>query len=254
MKTNRIASLVFVCLATSATAQSEPVAKFTGDASPQNMSVLTASDRAVDLKWYSRTNNVSKEAADIYPGWRPDDWASSSYEDRQHIFSKYQSDMVLLNGEEHYAEAEANLVRMIISAYPNMNGYWNNVQIHDGLSVVQSDRIIDLNRVFIEVFEMGAYQGEEADYLSVKEEHHASKASGYNSHERMRMGLSPVGPDGLPVLLCRLNDDPRASYFELNHHLAGRLLNAIASNMTISRACLTDEIMGRYWEKRPSSL
>jgi hypothetical protein len=250
MKNNLKLALAFFLMGAPVVGLADATSSFSDDKTAGTLQPLSASDRTFPLSWYSSTKGVHKEAADIYPGWSSKDWLKSTYEQRQDVFLRYQFDMESLDGQSNYDEAEANLIRIVASAYPNMASYWTDSVIHDDLRIIQADGLINLSRVYISKFEMGAYQGEKADYYSVDPDDYASDYNALNSMERMKKGLSPVGPDGAPVVLCRLNDDSRASYFEIEQNLAGRLLNAISSNMTLERACLTDGMISSYWKQR----
>jgi len=178
------------------------------------------------------------------------EWASEEYVHRQIYFKSIQKQMSSADTVEGYAEAEQELVSIIKSVYPNMGSYWNNITEFRTVRIIQADGLIDLNRVYLYPFEMGARMNEHGGFLSVDPADKATESQAYNTLERMQKGLAPVGPDGRGILLCRLNDDPRASYFEMDRHLSWRLLNAISSGMTLERACLTDEIFGDYWKYR----
>lgn len=178
------------------------------------------------------------------------EWASDEYEHRQMYFGSIQHQMSDIETAEEYIEAEQELVSIVKAVYPNMGSYWNNITEFNGVRVIQADGLIDLNRVYLHPFEMGARLNEHGGFLSADPKDKATESQAYNSLERMQKGLAPVGPDGQGIMLCRLNDDPRASYFEMDRHLSWRLLNAIKSGMTTERACLTDEIFGDYWIHR----
>lgn len=211
--------------------------------------LLLSEDRPAKSLW-DRIYSTDLSPFDILPDVTQDDWNRSSYEERQEYFSEYQDGMRSMESVADYREAEGNLIRLIARAYPRMGNYWNNSYQHRDVQVVQSSNLIDLNRVYFNKFEMGAYQTDEGSFYSALPEHHATESMAYNSQERMAMGLAPIGPDGTPIILCRLNDDPRASYFEMSQREGVRLLNALSTGMSLNRACLTDEIFGDYWKVR----
>lgn len=204
---------------------------------------------------YSDDNTQAKQAPPIEvlaskPRWSTEDWQEAKYEERQRALRSMHTEMQGFESDDRYARAEAELVDTIHRIYPGMKDYWGGMTSFENVDIVQSEGLISLNRVYLHPFEMGARYNEHGGFLSPDEKDLATSSQALTSHERMQHGLAPIGPDGQPIVLCRLNDDPRGMYFEMDRHLAWRLLNGIASNMSIEQACLSDEIFGQYWPKR----
>lgn len=228
------ASFVAAALAFSAPAAVAYEASFSHDGTTPGKDKLFASERVLDEN----------------PDWSDEKWRSTDYDVRQEVFWDIQKELSGIDSDEIYQKAESEFVSAIFQVYPRLKDYWNDAVQFEGVRVVQSDSIIDLERVYFHDYELGARYNEHGGFLSINPEDKATESQAFNSRERMAKGQAPVGPDGQGIILCRLNDDPRASYFEMDRHLSWRLLNAISSNMTIEQACLTDEMFGHYWEDR----
>jgi hypothetical protein len=66
----------------------------------------------------------------------------------------------------------------------------------------------------------------------------------------MRNGLSPAGPDGKLVRLCRLFDHPKASFFEMSYSQSLDFVK-IGADMPVDDLCgFYPGLHSRYWPKR----
>lgn len=244
---------VFAALS-SGFAVSDPIMKYSNQSLDENKGKIVFTEDKPPKNFWGHIYSSEITSFDILPKLVDDDWRNLTYEERQKVFAEYQEGMSRMPSVSEYDESEGNLIRLIGKAYPGMASYWVDAIYFNDVRIIQSDKIIDLARVHIKPFEMGAKQTENGFFYSTDEADHATPVTAENSHERMKKGLAPIGPDGLPILLCRLNDDPRGSYFEVTHREAVRLLNALSSGMSLERACLTDEIFGDYWKSRLKAL
>lgn len=70
------------------------------------------------------------------------------------------------------------------------------------------------------------------------------------SEDRMKSGIAPIGPDGLPVLLCRLFSDLDTPYFEMAYTDASAFINESHSGLNVGNACIVGEQASAYWKDR----
>lgn len=178
----------------------------------------------------------------------------SSYEEGQGRFLAYWGGMPQASSIDEYRTIEKGYLKLIYEVFPNLRGYWNDVYSFGDMKVVQADSLIDLQRIRIEEVQLGARMHDYTSQYSVRQSDGALYPELMNSHLRMKSGLAPVGPDNEPLVLCRLHDSPRASYFEMAEIDAWRLLNALGSGMTLEQACMEDDVVPGYWKKRIETL
>lgn len=182
------------------------------------------------------------------------DWKGASYEEVQGEFSAYSDFMRVSESQDVYRLKEKWLVNFIIESHPGMEGYWNDVYHFDSMSIVHADRIIDLERSVVDHSIMGARMHPGSAQYSPRISDGAEYPELKTSLARMRSGMAPIGPDNKPMILCKLNDDPRASYFEVSQTEAWKLLNVLGTGMTTKQACMSESMIPYYWKERARNL
>lgn len=71
---------------------------------------------------------------------------------------------------------------------------------------------------------------------------------------RMREGLSPIGPDGLPMVLCRILRSPNASFFELTKTESIAFIKLASESLSRDEVCMSHSASSKeYWKKRSVS-
>lgn len=182
------------------------------------------------------------------------DFDKSSYEEIKGLARSYASEMSEVEGIDEYRAMEKGYLNLIFKFYPGFKDYWGDVYTYGDSKIVQADSLIDLRRIKLDKFHIGASLEKNSAQYSVRESDGAVYPDLKNSRMRMLSGLAPIGPDNESLILCRLHNDPRASYFEISKHDSWRLLNAIGSGMTIDQACMSESMTPLYWKKRIDSL
>lgn len=182
------------------------------------------------------------------------DWKGASSEEIQSAFSSYASYMKDSRSLDEYRLKEKWLIQFLEKSYPGMKDYWNDSYVFDGMRVNHADSLIELERNIVGKTHLGARMHPGSAQHSPR----ISDGSVYpelkTSLSRMRSGMAPIGPDNKPLLLCRLNDDQRASYFEVSENDSWKLLNALGSGMSKTQACLEEDIIPYYWKDRAKHL
>lgn len=194
---------------------------------------------------------VSSPAIDDYQEF---DWKGASYEEVQGAFSSYSDFMRSSKTVDEYRLKEKWLLKFIYESYPGMKDYWSDAYVFDSMRVIHADKLIDLERNIVDKAYMGARMHPGSAQYSPKISDGAVYPELKTSLTRMRSGLAPVGPDNKPLLLCKLNDDPRAAYFEISESESWRLLNALGTEMTKDQACLGEKVIPYYWKDRAKNL
>lgn len=180
--------------------------------------------------------------------------SESSYEEIQGVLSRFGEGMSDAESVDDYRALEKAFVKLVHEAYPNTKSYWNDLYTYGDMKVVQSDALIDLERIKVDKVILGARMEEYTSQKSPRKSDGAIYPVLMTSHVRMKSGLAPIGPDNQPVVLCRLHDDPRASYFEMSKHDAWRILNAVGSGMSTTQACMSESVVPGYWKEREKNL
>lgn len=178
------------------------------------------------------------------------DLKKASYEEIQGVFSSYGDNMSSVFGIDDYRTVEKGYLRLVYSVFPGLKTYWGDVYTYGDSKVVQADSLIDLQRSKVDTVKLGARMHDYTSQYSVRESDGAEYPELRTSHFRMKAGLAPIGPDNEPLIVCRLHDDPRASYYELAQHDAWRLLNALGTGMSLNQACMSEKVVPNYWRQR----
>jgi hypothetical protein len=72
---------------------------------------------------------------------------------------------------------------------------------------------------------------------------------------RMKDGLAPIGPDGKPILLCRMFNTPKSSFFEITETESGKFIAMTNSGMSKQDACISySSANSKYWKLRLKTL
>lgn len=72
---------------------------------------------------------------------------------------------------------------------------------------------------------------------------------------RMRNGLGPIGPDGQPVLLCRILRSPNASFFEVTKTESIRFIKLASKSLSRDEICMNHSTASEeYWKIRGATL
>lgn len=182
------------------------------------------------------------------------DWKGASYEEVQGQLSAYSDFMKNASSNDDYRLYEKWLVEFIYESYPGMTSYWNDAYVFEDMRVVHADSLIDLERNIVGKANMGARMHSGSAQYSPRISDGAEYPELKTSLTRMRSGLAPIGPDNKPLLLCKLNDDARATYFEVAESESWKLLNTVGSGMTKAQACLEEAVIPYYWKDRAENL
>lgn len=195
--------------------------------------------------------SFSQDSIDRYKDF---DWKGASYEDLQGAFSAYQGYLSSSVTLDEYRLKEKWLVKFLLRAYPNMANYWNDAYVFESMRVIHADSLINLERNKIDKAVMGARMHPSSAQHSPRISDGADYPELKTSLVRMKSGLAPIGPDNSPMLLCKLNDDPRASYFEVTERESWKILNVLMSGMSKDQACLGESVIPYYWKDRAKNL
>lgn len=182
------------------------------------------------------------------------DWKGASYEEVQLSFASYAAYMKDSRSMDEYRLKEKWLINFFVEAHPGMNDYWNDSYVFERMKVNHADSLIELERNIVGKTHLGARMHTGSAQQSPKISDGTIYPELKTSLSRMRHGMAPIGPDNKPLLLCRLHDDQRASYFEVSENDSWRILNVLGSGMSKTQACLEEDAIPYYWKDRAKNL
>lgn len=153
-----------------------------------------------------------------------------------------------LEATKDVTPAEALIIEMLSQKY-NLGDRWKTKYKFIENAVWANNSIIDLNRV-----ELGkvTFRQVQAGITIQYDISRGMNIEGQRSSSgRMADGLSPIGPDGKPILLCRMFNTEKASFFEITQSERKNFLKMTQSGMKTQDACLTyGSALSKYWKER----
>lgn len=172
---------------------------------------------------------------------------------RDSVYSDIQASVNEASTAQEVSDANELLINITSMVFPQFAGYWDNVATWNHVPVYQNHNLYDMERQSLPKDikvpgspvsipdHSGKFSFVDANMMST---------TPYGSTEFLMNGGYPgVGPDGMPIQLCRFFPSKYAPYVEISLSDAKALFPILQGNR-YDRSCLSSSITKGYWIER----
>ncbi|MFK4132122.1 hypothetical protein ACI2KR_07465 [Pseudomonas luteola] len=171
---------------------------------------------------------------------------------RSSVYNEIQKYVTPISSPQEVSNANELLINITSMLFPQFAGYWDNVATWNNIPVYQNHDLYDLDRMSLpkDIHFVGTPVQVPGEKNLTFENGRMLSTSPYGTTEYlMNAGYPGIGPDGKPIVLCRLIRSKYAPYIELSFSDAKSLF-PVLNGSRVQDACLPQELTQDYWKGR----
>jgi hypothetical protein len=172
---------------------------------------------------------------------------------RDEVYKDIQASVSPESSPQAVSSANELLINVTSMIFPQFAGYWDNVATWSNVPVYQNHDLYDMERQSLpRDIHMSTQKVNLRDHSGNFAFVDGSKISTtpYGSTEfLMTRGYPGIGPDGMPIQLCRFFTSKYAPYVEISYSDA-KALYPLIHGAGYSASCLSASLSYDYWKSR----
>jgi hypothetical protein len=172
---------------------------------------------------------------------------------RDSVYSDIQSSVNSESSPQAVSNANELLINVTSMVFPQFSGYWDNVATWSNVPIYQNHDLYDMERQSLpKDSKMGLDKVSIPDHkgnFAFADGNRVSTTPYGTTEFLMSRGYPGVGPDGMPIQLCRFFSSKYAPYVEISYSDA-KALFPIIRGARYEVSCLSANLSYDYWKSR----